>query len=211
VHDENPGFAPVFRAGTRRTRVLRFPADDDYDPPMTDFASLLAADRGGPAHVIHLVDKDSFDHWVKAQPAPRRALLAAQRFDGKTAYQFAILPGDGAERFDVVSTVKNAASLSPWCLAKLGDALPEGNYRLADGEPGIAAFGWLLGQHRFTRYRKPKDPAGPRVLLTKVAAGLDEIIRLAEATALVRDLVDTSPADMGPADLEAAARELAKQ
>ncbi len=36
------------------------------------------------------------------------------------------------------------------------------------------------------------------------------MVRLAEATALVRDLVDTPAADLGPAELEAAARDLAK-
>src|SRR5688572_18118914 len=103
---------------------------------MTDLASLLQPDRGGPAHNIQLVDESSFPGWLKAQPAPRRALLAAHRFDGKTAYQFAILSGDGPDRFDVVSTVKNVAELSPWCLAKLAEAMPEGAYRLSDGEPG---------------------------------------------------------------------------
>ena len=178
---------------------------------MTDFASLLQPDRGGPAHAIQLVDKACFEAWLTVQPAPRRSLLAAQRFDGKTAYQFAILPGDGADRFDVVSTVKKVAELSPWCLAKLAEALPEGTYRLAGQEPGIAAFGWLVGQHRFTRYKQPKDARGPRVLLTTDPAAIEETVRLAEATALVRDLVDTGPADMGPAELEGAARELAKQ
>ena len=178
---------------------------------MTDFASLLQPDRGGPAHNIQLVDESSFPGWLKAQPAPRRVLLAAHRFDGKTAYQFAILPGDGPDRFDVVSTVKNVAELSPWCLAKLGEALPEGAYRLSDGEPGIAAFGWLVGQHRFTRYRQPQDARGARILLTRDPAGIDEIVRFAEASTLVRDLVDTGPADMGPAELEAAARSLAQE
>ena len=124
---------------------------------MTDFASLLQPDRGGPAHAVHLVDKNSFEPWLKQQPAGRRALLAALRFDGKNAYQFAILPGDNADRFDVVTTVKNVSSLSPWCLTKLGEALPEGSYRLAEGNPGIAAFGWIVSQHRFTRYKQPKD------------------------------------------------------
>ena len=176
---------------------------------MTDFASLLQPDRGGAAHAIQLVDKGSFEAWLKAQPAPRRSLLAAHRFDGKTAYQFAILPGDGAS-FDVVSTVKNADELSPWCLAKLAESLPEGTYRLAEGSPGIAAFGWLVGQHRFTRYKQPKDPRGARILLTNDPAAMEETVRLAEATALVRDLVDTGPADMGPAELEATARDLAQ-
>ena len=177
---------------------------------MTDFASLLQPDRGGPAHAIHLVDKGTFEAWQKQQPAARRALLAALRFDGKTAYQFAILPSESLDRFEVVSTVKNAAELSPWCLAKLGEALPEGSYRLAEVEAGIAAFGWLVGQHRFTRYTKPNEERGPRVLLTKNPAAIDAMIQLALATALVRDLVDTGPGDMGPAELEAATRELAQ-
>ena len=178
---------------------------------MTDFASLLQPDRGGPAHVIHLVDKASFEPWLKAQPAARRALLEAQRFDGKTAFQFAILPGESASRFDVVSTVKDLSGLSPWCLAKLGEALPEGTYRLAEGDAGLAALGWLVGQHRFTRYKKPKDERGPRILLTKDPASIETTVRLADATALVRDMVDTPASDMGPAEIEAAVRDLAKE
>jgi leucyl aminopeptidase len=178
---------------------------------MTDFASLLQADRGGPAHLVHLVDKSGFESWLKQQPAPRRALIEAQRCDGKTPYQFVILPGDSADGFEVAATVANAAELSPWCLTRLAEALPAGSYRLSQGDPGIAAFGWLIGQHRFTRYKPPKDERGARVLLTPDAAAIDATVRLAEATALVRDLVDTPPADMGPADLEAAAAELARQ
>jgi leucyl aminopeptidase len=182
-----------------------------YGDPMTDFSSLLQADRGGPAHAIHLVDKESFESWVKKQPAQRRTLLDAVRFDGKTAFQFVILPADGADGFEVAATVAKTAELSPWCLAKLGAALPEGSYRLAEGNPGIAAFGWLVGQHRFVRYKKPKDERGPRLLLTRDPATIDETVRLAEATTLVRDMVDTPPADMGPADLEGIANELARE
>ena len=45
---------------------------------MTDFAPLLAADRGQTARPIHLVDKDSFAGWLKGRPAEDRALLEAQ-------------------------------------------------------------------------------------------------------------------------------------
>src|SRR6478752_2650914 len=116
---------------------------------MTDFSSLLQPDRGGPAHLIHLVDKNSFADWAKKQGATRRALLEAARFEGKTAFQFAVLPAAHGHDWEVVSTVANAAELSPWCLAKLAEALPEGTYRLAEGDPGPATLGWLLGQHRF--------------------------------------------------------------
>jgi leucyl aminopeptidase len=178
---------------------------------VTDFASLLQPDRGGPAHAVHLVDKGSFADWAKNQSAARRALLAAARFEGKAGFQFLILPGMRDDDWEVVSTVANVAELSPWCLAKLGEALPEGRYRLADGDPGPAMLGWMLGQHRFNDYKTKSDPErGARVLLTQEAVDIDQMVRLAEATALVRDLVDTPAADMGPADLEATARALAK-
>ena len=178
---------------------------------MTDFASLLAADGGQKARPIHLVDKGSFTAWVKKRSAEDRALLEAHRFDGKTAFAFALLPRGG--EFEVVSAVKNAADLSPWCLAKLAESLPEGTYKLAIGEPGKAALGWLMGHHRFDAYRSKKEEQerGPRVLLTSEAAKIDSALRLAQATALVRDLVNTPAADLGPAQLEQVARDAANE
>ena len=178
---------------------------------MTDFPSLLVADRGQKARPVHLVDKQSFAGWVKKRPAEDRALLDAHRFDGKTSFAFALLPRGGD--FEVVSAVKNAADLSPWCLAKLAESLPEGTYRLAIGEPSQATLGWLIGQHRFDAYRSEKEEPeiGPRVLLTGEAAKIDSAVRLAQATALVRDLVNTPAADLGPAELEQAARDAANE
>jgi len=175
---------------------------------MTDFPALLLPDRGQNARPIHLVDKASFAAWLKKRPAEDRALLEAHRFDGKKPHAFALLPR--GNEFEVVAAVKSAEMLTPWCLAKLAESLPEGTYKLAEGEPGAAALGWLLGQHRFDAYRK-KDEAerGPRVLLTGEAALVDGQVRLAEATALVRDLVNTPAGDLGPAELEQAVREAA--
>lgn len=174
---------------------------------MTDFASLLTADRGQKARTIHLVDKISFDKWVKGRRAEDRVLIEAHRFDGKQGYAYVILPR--ANDFEVVSAVKNAGELSPWCLAKLAEALPDGEYRLAEGSPGKAALGWLLAQHRFDKYRSRNDEPerGPRVLVTDEPAKIDQTVRLAEATALVRDLVNIPAADLGPAELEQAVRD----
>lgn len=177
---------------------------------MTDFASLLLPDRDQKARPIHLVDKGSFDAWLKKRPAEDRALLEAHRFDGKTAQAFVILPRGG--EFEVVGAVKNTKMLLPWCLAALAEKLPEGTYKLADGDPDLAGLGWLLAQHRFDGYRsKAKDDRGPRVLLSKEPAKIDQVVHLANATALVRDLVDTPAADLGPAELEKATSDLAKR
>jgi leucyl aminopeptidase len=178
---------------------------------MTDFASLLAADRGQKARPIHLVDKDSFAAWLKKRPAEDRALLEAHRFDGKKGFAYVLLPR-GSD-FEVVSAVKNASELSPWCLAKLGESLPDGTYKLATGEPGKAALGWLLAQHRFDAYRSKKDEPepGPRVLVTGEAAKIEETVGLADAMALVRDLVNTPAGDLGPAEIEQAVRDEAQR
>ena len=101
---------------------------------MTDFAPLFVPYRGQKTRPIHLVDKSSFDAWLKKRPAEDRALLEAHRFDGKTPYAFAILPGGG--EFEVVAAVKDAKELSPWCLAALAEKLPEGTYKLAECDPG---------------------------------------------------------------------------
>ena len=179
---------------------------------MTDFSPLLVADRGQKAHPIHLVDKASFEDWAKTRPAEDRALMTAHRFDGKTGYAYVVLPRKGDE-FEVVSAVADVAKLSPWCLAKLGESLPESHYKLAQADPGPAALGWLLAQHRFDTYRSKKDEPerGARVLVTAEPAKIDAAIRLAEATALVRDLVDTPAGDLGPAELEQAVRKQAER
>ena len=177
---------------------------------MTDFASLLVPDRGQKARPIHLVDKNSFEGWLKKRPAEDRALLAAHRFDGKTQHAFAILPR--GNEFEVAAAVKDSKKLSPWCLAALAEKLPEGTYKLADGDPDLAGLGWLLAQHRFDAYRsKAKDDRGPRILASKEPAKIEPVVKLAEATALVRDLVDTPAADLGPAELEKAAADLANR
>jgi len=176
---------------------------------MTDFAALLAADRGQKARPIHLVDRESFAPWIKARPAEDRSLIEAQRFDGKSEGVFVLLPR--ANEFEVVAAVKKAAELSPWCLAKLAEALPAGTYKLAEADPGDATLGWLIAQHRFDAYRSKGDEPerGARVLLTSEAAKIEPAVRLAEATALVRDLVDTPAGDLGPAEIEQAVRDAA--
>lgn len=176
---------------------------------MTDFAALLRPDRGEPARTIHLIDQTNAPGWLARQSAQRRVLLDAARFDGNRPYQFAILPA-GEGDFEVVAAMASLERLTPWCLARLSEALPAGTYRLAKGAPAAATLGWLLAQHRFDRFRTKFEPdAGPRILLSLDAASIGRVVSEARATALVRDLVDTPASDLGPAELEAAVRRLA--
>ena len=174
---------------------------------MADTAALIQPDQGQDATLIHLVNKDGFENWAKKLSAPQRAALKAQKFDG-SGYQVGIVPdGDG---WFAVGGVANPDKLSSWCMAKLAEVLPEGTYRRADGQPGPALHGWQTAQYRFERYKKPEQPVGPRILLTKEAGRIEGAIAEAKAVCLVRDLVNTPAEDMGPADLEDQVEKLAK-
>lgn len=176
---------------------------------MTDFSTLLQPDQGQDARTIHVVGKPDFDAWLNAQPPRARTAIAAQGLKPE-GYASAILPGDGPEDWSVVTIVANAANFSSWCLAKLAATLPAGTYRLAEGAPGPAMFGWLTAQHRFDAYKRDRKPHEPRVLLTSEPGRIAPMIAEARAVCQVRDMVDTPASDMGPAELEAAVEALAK-
>ena len=109
---------------------------------MIEISKLLQADRGQPATMLHLVDKKGFDSWLGTQPQRIRDAVTAQGFKGE-GFQLAVLPEDD---WSAVLGVANVAELSPWCLAKAAETLPEGTYRVAGQGPGPATLGWLLGQ-----------------------------------------------------------------
>ncbi|HEY1605935.1 MAG TPA: leucyl aminopeptidase family protein [Allosphingosinicella sp.] len=177
---------------------------------MTDLAALLKPDKGQPATLLLLVDSKGFEAWLKGQSERVRQAVTAQGFRGE-GFQLAILPGDRQESWSALLGVANVAKLSPWCLARAAESLPEGIYRVEGGSPGPTMLGWLLGQYVFERYKKPKDRKGPRVLLTDDPARIEEALLVAESTNLVRDLVNIPAGDLGPAELEAAARAVAEE
>ncbi len=178
---------------------------------MTDPADLVRPDAGQPARNIHLVDAEHYDDWIATQPERHRAALDAQGFKGQAATH-ALLPGEAPHDWAMVAAVKDAASLGAWCLAGLATALPEGAYRLAaPAEPGPAILGWMSAHYRFERYKEKPATKGARILYTSQPAAIEPAARLARATALVRDMVNTPTADMGPDEIEKQARAVAER
>ena len=172
----------------------------------TDFTPLLIADDGAPATALTLLTAASLEPWLRDQSERTRAFVAAQAFKA-LPQDIALLPGDTPGDWSALAGVD--ADLTPWSLATAATRLPPGRYRTA-AALGPAGFGWLLAQHRFTRYRKPVGDTGPRILLSADPAAITDTLRLAAATALVRDLVDTPASDLGPAELAAAVEAEAK-
>src|SRR5688500_6832115 len=141
---------------------------------MTDLSALLQPDKGQAATSLRLVDKKGFDAWLKGQPVRIRQAVSAQGFKGE-GYQLAILPGEQAE-WSAVLGVANVDELSPWCLAKAAEALPEGKYRVEGRGPGPASLGWLLAQYRFARYKKAAGKEGPRLTPPADAPRIEDVV-----------------------------------
>src|SRR4051812_41843033 len=75
-----------------------------YIHGMIDYSELLKADIGQPPRTTPLVDAKPFANWLNAQPQRARTAVAAQKFSGK-GFEHAILPGDAADEWSVVSGV----------------------------------------------------------------------------------------------------------
>jgi leucyl aminopeptidase len=92
---------------------------------------------------------------------------------------------------------------------RLPSLLPAGTYRFANAahDQRLATLAFALGSYRFGRYRKVEDKA-VRLELPDGVDGAD-LTRIAEGVALARDLINTPANDLGPAELEEAARGLA--
>ena len=124
-------------------------------------------------------------------------------------------PGTGqdqAERLAYLGRLRRAAGASARDLTsgrsrRIAIALPAGE----PDEAEAVALGALLGSYAFRRYRTTGTAPGDFELTVHTpqddAVGRARI--LAEAMTLVRDLVNTPPADMVPADLAAAAERAA--
>lgn len=172
-----------------------------------DFSPFLQPDKGQSARPIVIVAKADFEAWLTSLAERERAAVIAAQFKGKSG-QLVILPGDKPDEWSVAIGAPDPESV--WDLSGAASRLPAGIYRLAEGNPGQAALGWLLAHYRFDRYLEKPEPTDARVLLTSEPASIAEALRLAEATALVRDMVSTPALDMGPADIQHAVEHIAK-
>ncbi|MFK7834627.1 MAG: M17 family metallopeptidase [Sulfitobacter sp.] len=164
-----------------------------------------------PLHVVSEADLEGF---MDAQPPAVRAWLEVQGFKGAIGQAVAVPDADGGVALAVVGygSAQNRRR-GRFHLAAAAPKLPGGDYRLVDGLPKAAvqneALGWLLAGYRFDRYRT--QPPLQAALIAPQGVEAAQIEALAQGEALTRDLINTPASDMGPPDLENAARALAEQ
>lgn len=164
------------------------------------------------AKPIWCVDDASWKEVRENLPAAARAFAEASGFAPDAGRHLVLPDGKGGIAGCLFGLGKKNAKFSDLLLAgKLATVLPEGDWKFAQApkDARMAAIAFALGSYRFTRYRDGKKKA-PRFV---VPSGIDtkEVTRIAEGVSLARDLVNTPANDLGPAELEAAIRKLAKK
>ena len=180
-------------------------------------AITLSAQPGAASRPVHAVFADALD----AVPDRYGKWASTMRFAGE-AGSVLIVPGDGGDAAAAVLGLGKRAKddwgreALPLAFGALAGRLPAGAWHVeaneSAGDPTLQALAMLLGGYRFSRYKGGKadgTEAEPVEVFAGEGADISEARRIADAVFLTRDLINTPTNDLGPAELEAAARALA--
>jgi leucyl aminopeptidase len=162
---------------------------------------------------VALVTPATLDAVLATLPKGARAWAKSQSF---TAAPGAVVPLPGPQG-DVVRVLVGlggdaARDRGRFIAASAASRLPGGTYRIDIAPDGHdlseTALGWLLETYRFTRYKSGDAPTARLIAPEGVDAARVQVIAAGEC--LTRDLINTPAGDMGPEELEKAARKIAK-
>ena len=162
---------------------------------------------------LHVLTPDGLSSWLNKQSENTRAWVKANGFSGKRS-QLCVIPGDDGKIVGVLAGYGDEAARARhrFVLAGIAPKLPAGSYDLQSDLDGGAlaeeSLGWLLSRYSFETYRK--RPSHDATLICPNGVDAATIEAIAAGEALTRDLINTPASDMGPEQLEAAARGVAK-
>ncbi len=165
-----------------------------------------------PSLPLHVIDSGGLADFLETCTKAQARWVKANSYKPRLG-KVLVLPGDdGTPALALVGYgTKTARKRLRFALSRARAALPAGNWQLVSDLKGDdlneAALGWLLAGYRFDRYK-----AAPRSKAQLVAPeGIDaaRLEAIAAGEILTRDLINIPASDMGPDELEAAARALA--
>jgi leucyl aminopeptidase len=164
---------------------------------------------GANAVPVTFVNAKTWPEWRDRLDPPARAYAAAAGFEAK-AGRHLLLPGaNGVSGVLFGLEAPDEPAKDAFLPGLLPGLLPRGVYRFANAahDQRLAALAFALGSYRFSRYRKPREIE----VQLEVPDGVDgeDLSRVVEGVWLARDLINTPTNDMGPQELEDAARSVA--
>ena len=158
------------------------------------------------------VDAEGFPAWLKKQDRKTQSWAASVGYTGATGSVLSILDDKGILKRVIFGCGKDD---SVYTYADLPAKLPkhaDGYYidkKMDKARATQAALGWALGSYQFAQYKsgKKKEFAA---LVWPDKADKQDVRAAADATFLVRDLVNIPPNDLGPGEIAEAAQKLVK-
>ena len=172
-----------------------------------------AKDAGSQRTIaLHAVLAKDIEQFLISRSPKEARWLRATGFAGNDG-ELGLIPGEGESLAAAVLGL--GPGRDPHAAALFSERLPPGLYTLGEVPAAFggarAAYAWAIGTYAFERYRKKNGPAKERARLV-LPPGVDGemVSRLAEGVFLARDLINTPANDMGPVELEAAARSVAE-
>jgi leucyl aminopeptidase len=143
---------------------------------------------------------------AKELPANAKSWAGQQGFAGEPG-EVLQLPARNGKLAAVFVGVKSDDE--GFALARLCRQLPPGTYMFETRGCPQAELAWGLEAYGFDRYKSPRR--NPARLVCRKQVDRAHVLRQLSASYLVRDLINTPSNDMGPDELEKAARALARQ
>ena len=175
--------------------------------------TVALAPAGTKALPIHVLGSEDVALWAGQQSDRIRTWVDGSGFKGAIGTALMIHDAEGHPEAALIGYGTQAArKRDRFAVAAALPKLAPGTYRIDSGiDPHHLeqeALGWLLACYSFTRYRE--NSVDHATLVTPGGVDAQRVSILAEAEFLTRDLINTPASDMGPAELEAAARGLAE-
>jgi leucyl aminopeptidase len=173
---------------------------------MIDARKILLPNGSHKAVQMRVVTAATWPKIFSKLPQAAQTWALAQNFAGATGSCLQVPGEDGA----IAEVIVGSNGVDGFKLAWLFRQLPPGTYAFdaANSEsPRFAELAWCLEAYGFDRY-KAQARNFPR-LVCGSHVDYEAVVRLANATFMVRDLINTPSNDFGPAELEAAARKVA--
>ncbi len=163
---------------------------------------------------LHVIAQSDLEDWLAGQSEAVSSWINANGFTGAIGQALLIPQANGAPGFAVAGYgSKGSRARKRFPLAAAAETLPKGVYRIASGVAAdaleVECFGWLMTGYAFDRYKAQSSAGAELIAPDGVDATRVEI--MANAELLIRDLVNTPAADMGPNALQSAVEAMAQE
>jgi leucyl aminopeptidase len=157
---------------------------------------------------IVAVDAESLETVLTGLGETAKVWCRANGYSAKPS-SFQLVPGLSGDLQAVLFGVDSGGDADPFSLGSLANALPSGDYHLADAFPGTAeaSLAFALSSYKFDRYSSSSNKKAVRLCVPS-DVDLGRLSAVLDGVQLARDLINTPANDLGPEELASAVETL---